>query len=170
VINQDILENPAKPIYLGIGSNLGNRYKNIENAKSLLYFNNIKIKKISSFYETLSWPDIRNPKFINIILEVHAYHSPIELLKVCKKIEVELGRKKTPKNAPRICDIDIIDFKRKIIRDKIEIPHKRLQSRNFVLMPLFEINKNWKHPVSKLHIKKLIFSLSNKDIRSIKQI
>ena len=81
-----------------------------------------------------------------------------------------MGRKKSSKNSPRICDLDIIDFDKRIINKEIQIPHKLMHKRNFVLFPLFEIDKNWKHPVFKKNIKKLIFSLPIKDIRSIKQI
>ena len=63
MIKQDILENPAKHIYLGVGSNLGNRKKNIEKAKLKLIENNVKIIESSGFYESLSWPDTRKPKF-----------------------------------------------------------------------------------------------------------
>ena len=57
-----------------------------------------------------------------------------------------------------------------ILNDKLNLPHKMMHKRSFVLFPLFEIEKNWVHPIKKVNIKKLIFSLSNKDIRSIKQI
>ena len=75
-----------------------------------------------------------------------------------------------PKNSPRVCDIDIIDFKNQKMKKDLILPHPRMHIRNFVLLPLFEIDKDWKHPVLKLNIKKLISSLSNSDIRSIKQI
>ena len=75
-----------------------------------------------------------------------------------------------PKNSPRVCDIDIIDFKNQRVENDLILPHPRMHNRNFVLLPLFEIDKDWKHPVLKLNIKKLISSLSNSDIRSIKQI
>ena len=91
-------------------------------------------------------------------------------IKKCKKIEARLGRKKMPKNSPRVCDIDIIDFKNQRVENDLILPHPRMHTRNFVLLPLFEIDKDWKHPVLKLNIKKLISSLSNSDIRSIKQI
>ena len=64
MIKQDISENQAKLIYLGIGSNLGNRKNHIENAKFLLLQNNIKIIRSSSYFESLSWPDYKNPKFL----------------------------------------------------------------------------------------------------------
>jgi len=94
----------------------------------------------------------------------------MDLLKLCKSIEVKLGRKKTPKNSPRECDIDIIDFDGLILKDKLNLPHKLMHKRNFVLFPLFEIEKKWFHPIKKVDVKKLIFSLPNNDIRSIKQI
>jgi 7,8-dihydro-6-hydroxymethylpterin-pyrophosphokinase len=94
----------------------------------------------------------------------------LELLNLCKFIEAKLGRKKTYKNSPRTCDIDIIDFDGMISKDKINLPHSRMHERNFVLFPLFDLKKDWVHPVKKTNIKKLIFSLSNKDIRSINQI
>jgi 2-amino-4-hydroxy-6-hydroxymethyldihydropteridine diphosphokinase len=165
-----MLENPVKSIYLGVGSNLGDKRKYIEQAKLRLLQNNIKIKKTSSFYESLSWPNPDNPKFLNIVLEVVTDLSPIKLLNVCKKIEVSLGRKKRSKNAPRECDIDLLDYNGKKIDKNIILPHPRMHIRNFVLLPLYELNKAWIHPDLKLPIKKLILSLGNKDIRSIKQI
>ncbi len=157
-------------IYLGIGSNLGNKKENIEKAKFEIIQHGIKIQQSSNYYESLSWPNIKNPKFLNIVLKVNTNLTPLKLIKICKDIEKSLGRKKTIRNSPRVCDIDILDYKKKKNNKKIILPHPRLHQRNFVLLPLFELNKNWKHPVSKCHIKTLILSLSNKDIRSIKQI
>ena len=167
---QDMSENPVKPIYLGIGSNLGNKKRNIENTKSNLLKNNINILECSSYYESLSWPNPKNPKFLNIVVKIKTHLTPLKLIKKCKEIETRLGRKKMPKNSPRVCDIDIIDFKNQRMENNLILPHPRMHTRNFVLLPLFEIDKDWKHPVLKLNIKKLISSLPNSDIRSIKQI
>ena len=165
-----MLENQVKPIYLGIGSNLGNRKNNIEKAKFLLVQNNIKILASSSFYESLSWPNINNPKFLNIVLSIFTNLNPNKLLKICKEIEINLGRKTSFRNSPRECDIDIIDYRNTKSKKHIILPHPRMHERNFVLFPLFELNKEWKHPSLKYDIKTLILSLSNRDIRSIKQI
>ena len=172
MIKQDILENQVRSIYLGIGSNLGNRKDNIEKAKFELTQNNITIIQSSSYYESLSWPNPKNPKFFNIILKISTALKPLRLLDKCKEIEVKLGRKRSLKNSPRTCDIDIIDYNKKLIKikNKIILPHPRMHKRNFVLLPLFELNKDWTHPISKYHIKRLILSLSNRDITSIKQI
>ena len=157
-------------IYIGIGSNLGNRIENITKAKYFLDLNGINITKSSSYYETLSWPDPNKPKFINIVVQSNTKTSPEKLLKIFKSIEKKLGRKKKSKNSPRTCDIDIISYNQRILTGNITIPHKRMHKRNFVLIPLFELNRNWSHPKTNLSIKKLIFSLPFKDITSIKKI
>ena len=164
-----MLENQAKTVYLGIGSNLGNKKRNIEKAKFELIQNNIWIEKSSNYYETLSWPNPKNPKFLNIVLKIKTNLIPVKLLHICKKIEVFLGRKKREINAPRECDIDVIDYNRQNTNSKIILPHPRISERNFVLLPLYELDKAWTHPISGQPIKKLILSLSNRDIRSIKQ-
>ena len=170
MIKQDILENQVNSIYLGIGSNVGNRKENIEKAKILLNKNNIRILNSSSFYESLSWPNSKNPKFLNIVVRIKSNLTPLKLILKCKEIEILLGRRKSLKNSPRTCDIDILDYKKWTLNRDIILPHPRMHLRSFVLLPLFEINKAWVHPILKKHIKKLILSLSNRDIRSIKQI
>ena len=170
MIKQGTSENQVKFAYLGIGSNLGNKFLNIDKSKAYLNENSIEIIDSSSYYETPSWPNPKFPKFINIVIKIRTKLDYLDLFNVCKNIEIKMGRKKSSKNSPRICDLDIIDFDKKIINKEIQIPHKLMHKRNFVLFPLFEIDKNWKHPVLKKNIKKLIFSLPIKDIRSIKQI
>jgi len=173
VIKQDISENQAKIVYLGIGSNLGNKKSNIEIAKFKLQNYQIKILKSSSNYESESWPNPKHPKYINIIVKIQTSFSPLELLKICNLIETQLGRKRSEKNSPRTCDIDIIDYDQKISNNKnknLVFPHKAMSQRNFVLLPLFEIDQSWKHPKSKINIVKLISSLRINDLRSIKQI
>ena len=170
MIKRDSLEKRAKIVYLGIGSNLGDKTRNIENAKIELVKNEIKILKCSSYYETLSWPNSNFPKFYNLVLKVKTKINKIRLLELCKNIEKYLGRKKSKKNSPRICDIDILDYGGQKCETHLKLPHPRMHMRNFVLIPLFEVDNDWKHPITKQHIKKLIFSLSNRDISSIKQI
>ena len=170
--NQDISDDLVKIVYLSVGSNLGVRRENIEKAKLQLKAHNIKLMSVSKYYETKSWPNPKYPKYLNIILKTICHHDPLSLLNICKKIEINLGRKKSKKNSPRICDIDIIDYHglELNIKSKLNLPHERMHKRNFVLIPLFEIEKNWKHPSKKLDIRTLISSLSIDDITSIKQI
>ena len=169
----DTLENQAKHSYLAIGSNLGNKISNINLAKFELEKNKIKILKTSSFYLSKSWPNPLMPSFINIVVKVETNFAPLELLNVCNLIELKLGRFRTIKNAPRTCDIDIIDYDNKVLNldnKRLIIPHPRMSIRNFVLLPLFEIDKKWKHSKSKVNIVNLVNALSIKDLRSIKQI
>jgi 2-amino-4-hydroxy-6-hydroxymethyldihydropteridine diphosphokinase len=170
VTKLDISENQANIILIAIGSNLGNRKMNIEKAKFFLNQNKVKFISVSKYYETPSWPDPKKPKFLNIVLKASCNLNPIDLLKICKLIEIKLGRKKDKKNSPRTCDIDIIDFNGMTSNKLINLPHKLMHKRNFVLFPLFEIDKRWLHPILNTDIKTLIFSLSIKEIRSIKQI
>ncbi len=171
MIKQDLLENQAKISYLALGSNLGNKFQNLEKAKFEMERYEIKILKISSNYISESWPDPSKPKFINLVLKIKTRLSAIELLKICNIIEQKLGRVRSKKNDPRSCDIDIIDYDQKIIiEDNLIIPHSRMSKRAFVLLPLFEISKSWKHPKFNTKIVKLINSLSIKDLRSIKQL
>ena len=170
---QDILENLANPVYLAIGSNLGNKINNIEITKFELEKYKIKILKSSSNYVSESWPDSAMPNYINIIIKIKTSLAPLELLKVCNLIELKLGRVRLKKNAPRTCDIDIIDYDKRVLNEKnskLILPHPRMNERNFVLLPLFEIDKSWKHPISKINIVNLINSLTVSDLRSIKQI
>ncbi|MDA9604687.1 2-amino-4-hydroxy-6-hydroxymethyldihydropteridine diphosphokinase [Candidatus Pelagibacter sp.] len=173
MIEQDLLENQVKFSYIAIGSNLGNRVINIEKAKSELQNNEIKIIKCSSNFESVSWPDPSNPKYINIVIKIKSDLSPLNLLKKCNLIEQKLGRKRYIKNAPRTCDIDIIDYKQKILNlgnGNLILPHPKMNNRSFVLLPLFEINKSWKCPISKRKIAQLINSLPTKDLKSINQL
>ena len=171
--NQDISENLAKLVYLAIGSNLGNKIRNIEITKFELERYKLKILKSSSNYMSESWPDFSMPNYINVIIKIKTSLEPLELLKICNLIELKLGRVRSKKNAPRTCDIDIIDYDKKILNQKnrqLILPHPRMNKRNFVLLPLFEVDKSWKHPKFKVNIADLINSLPVRDLRSIKQI
>ncbi len=170
---QDILENQANYAYLALGSNLGKKIKNLELAKYKLTKIGVDIIKTSSFYITKSWPNTKFPDFINTVLFIKTKLILPDLFNQIKLIEKSLGRKRTPKNHPRKCDIDIIDFNGKcysinINSQKIEIPHLSMHKRNFVLIPLFEINQNWIHPKFKKDIVKLLSVLPRNDLRSIK--
>ena len=169
-----MLEKQAKIVYLGIGSNLGNKKQNITIALDKLRKKKITIVKISKYYESFSWPDKTKPKFVNVVVRINTNLSPINLMKDCLSVEKELGRKRIKKNEPRICDIDIIDYNKKIISKKIKqnlvIPHPKMHKRNFVLLPMFEICKKWTHPVQKVSIKVLINSLKKDELRGIKII
>ena len=154
-------------IHLNIGSNLnskhGSRYDNISIAINLLIGSKIKIRKISNFYETPSYPNNNFPKFLNVGLFIEYNNNYPSLFKIIRQIEKKLGRLKTKKNDPRVIDIDIIDFKGEIKKTKeLILPHPRCHLRNFVLFPILQIDPNWFHPILKKNAQYLINNLSQK--------
>ena len=154
-------------IHLNIGSNLdskyGSRYENISIAINLLIASKIKIKKISNFYETPSYPNNNFPKFLNVGLLIEYKNDDMSLFKIIKLIEKKLGRTRGNKNDPRVIDIDIIDFKGEIKKTKeLILPHPKCHLRNFVLFPILQIDLNWFHPILKKNAQYLINKLSQK--------
>ena len=176
MIKQDTLGDLVNTSYLAIGSNIGNRKNYINKAKYYLNKLPIHIIKSSKIYETPSWPNNKNPKFYNVVIKVKTRLELNNLFIQIKKIEKRLGRKFTSKkNSPRTCDIDIIDFNGEVSKINVKtkniiVPHPRMIKRNFVLIPLFEIDKNWKHPQKKTKIIDLIDKLEGISFRSIKLI
>ncbi len=163
-------------ILLSLGSNLPSKFGDCK--KTLLkcyeFFNNdnIKILKKSSFYESLAIPNKLDPKFINSVVSIDTKFSPEDLIKYILNIEKNFDRKREQINAPRTCDIDIIDFNGQFINISnknisLKIPHPRLEQRAFVLYPIQEIDKNWISPLSGKKIDQLIEDL---DIETKKNI
>ena len=164
---------------LGLGSNLsssfGDRFENLNLAISYLETYQIKIINRSSFYETPSYPDIKNPKFINLVVDVSTYLLPEDLASVLIFVEEKLERRRIKKNEPRTCDIDIIDYNGKVMEFTyknliFKVPHEKLIYRNFVLFPLQEVAPKWAHPKTKDSIDVLINKLSNEEQKSILKI
>ena len=154
-------------IHLNIGSNLdsnfGSKYNNISIAINLLIESKIFVKKISNFYKTPSYPNKNLPKYINIGLLAEYNGSSSKLIKEIGLIEKKLGRIKSKKNDPRVCDIDIIDFNGlKIDNKNLKIPHEKCHLRNFVLYPILQIDPEWMHPIIKKNVKFLINKLDQK--------
>jgi len=152
-------------IHINIGSNLdskhGTKFKNISIAINLLVDSKLKIKKISNFYETPSYPDKKLPRFANIGLLAEYGFNHSKLIKDISLIEKKIGRIKSKKNDPRVCDIDIIDFNGLIKDNKsLKLPHPRSHIRNFVLYPIKEIDPKWIHPIFKKNVDFLINELS----------
>lgn len=134
-------------IYLSLGSNIGNRKRNLEKALTELNKSNIKEIKISSLYETEPvGPKQRN--FYNITGKFKTSLQPQDLLKTVKQIEEKLGRTKTYRWGPRVIDIDILFYGKQIIKSKkLIIPHKEIVNRAFVLIPMNEIAPGFIHPI-----------------------
>ena len=163
-------------ILLSLGSNLPSKFGDSKNTilKCYEFFNNndIKILKKSSFYETFAIPNKSDPKFVNSVISVQTRFSPEELIKYILKVEEKFDLKREQINAPRTCDIDIVDFNSEIINIfnkniSLEIPHPRLEQRSFVLYPIREIDKNWKSPLSGKKIDQLIENLDAETKKNI---
>ena len=133
--------------YLSIGSNLGDRKKNLSLALGLIKkYGSINLPKLSSFYET-SPLGPKQRKFLNAAVQIKTDLSAIQLLKKLQSIEKRMSRKKTIRWGPRIIDLDIIFYGKKKIRTKdLTIPHPRFHERRFVLEPLKDIAPRFKPP------------------------
>ncbi len=151
-------------VFLSIGSNLGNRKENCLKAIEEIKKISIKIKKISSLYETEPWGIKDQPSFINLAIEVETTISPKELLSAIKEIEKTLERKETYRWGPRTIDIDILLYDNLIIDDNdLKIPHAHMHERDFVLKPLSEIAPDTIHPVLKKPILQIYNNLCKQD-------
>ena len=139
-------------IILSIGTNIGDRERNIENAVKAL--DEIgKVTTISPIYSSEPWGFESENGFYNIALTMESELLPLDLLQETQRIEKELGRtaKTTTTYTDRIIDIDLIDYDNQIIdTDTLTLPHKLMHKRNFVLYPLTDIAPEWQHPTLKL--------------------
>ena len=134
-------------VFLGIGSNLGDREENLAQARdSIEAF--VRIEAVSPVYETNAWGFEDQPAFLNQVIHIKTSLSPQALLNRIKRIEKDLGRKKSFRWGPRLIDIDILFFADYIIESaSLTIPHKELHKRAFVLVPLADIAPDFVHPV-----------------------
>lgn len=146
-------------VYLSLGSNLGDKKKNLNKAIDLLNLRVGKITKHSSYITTKAVDMLDADDFVNACVELCTPLKPEELLNQLKKIEIELGRDSNSKgkNESRTIDLDIIFFNQLIYQsEELIIPHPRYHKREFVLIPLIEIAPNSYDPLLKLTLKQLI--------------
>jgi len=135
-------------VYLGLGSNLGNRESNLDRALELLS-QRLRIEKVSSVYDTEPVGDVNQPRFLNLVCQVYTGLPAMGLLTLAKGIELKLGRTRGKSQAPRTIDIDILFYGDQVIETpELVIPHPRLTERAFVLIPLAEIAPDLVHPVN----------------------
>jgi 2-amino-4-hydroxy-6-hydroxymethyldihydropteridine diphosphokinase len=148
---------PAHTVYLSLGSNLGDRATQIEQALARLGKEGVRIVKRSSFYETEPVEFLAQGWFLNIAVEVETELTPRQLLRVIRQIEHELGRKRIVHAGPRTIDIDILMFDANIMNAaELEIPHPRMTERRFVLVPMAEIAPTLRHPALRLTMAELL--------------
>ena len=146
----------AVTAYLGLGSNLGDRQANLDQALEFLG-QRMRIKKISSIYDSEPVGNIEQPRYLNLVCEVTTNLPPMALLALGKGIENKLGRWGGPSGSPRTIDIDILLYGDEVMETpELTIPHPRMTKRAFVLVPLVEIAPGVVHPVTGKTAKELL--------------
>lgn len=143
-------------VFIGLGTNLGSRERNLEEAREALALK-MTLLKASSIYETAPWGYLDQPAFLNQVVEAKTDLSPSKLLDFLKDTEKELGRQENFRYGPRLIDLDILFYGKRIIHTaRLQVPHPRLAERAFVLAPLAEIAPNWVHPQRQVTIQELL--------------
>lgn len=144
-------------VFLLLGTNLGEREKNIERALHELSSRGVLITKKSSLLKTSPWGYKEQPDFLNLAVEAFTCLTPHQLLRLIKEIERDLGRKETFRYGPRVIDIDILFYENEIIKtDELVIPHPLIHKREFALRPLCEIAPDFVHPEFGVSVKELL--------------
>lgn len=157
----------ASPIYLALGTNLGDREANLQKAIESLV-PKVHVVNKSSVYATPPWGYTDQPEFLNQVIEVDTLLHPLPLLHLLKSIETNMGREETFRNGPRLIDLDILFYESQVIEGEIiQIPHPRLQDRAFVLVPLAEIAPNFVHPVLNQSIYDLLAKVNPEGVRKL---
>jgi 2-amino-4-hydroxy-6-hydroxymethyldihydropteridine diphosphokinase len=155
--------------FLLLGTNLGDRKKNLSIARNAIEVSVGTILKASAIYQTAAWGKTDQPDFLNQAIEVQTGLSAEDVLAEILKIERAMGRKRDQPWGARIIDIDILLFERKIISTSaLTIPHPQLQNRRFALEPLAEIGSDVTHPVLQLTIQEMLAQCS--DLLEVRRI
>ena len=144
-------------IFLGLGSNQGDRELNLKNSIKLLNSRVGKVLNTSGIYESEPWGVKNQNYFLNQVIEIETHIDPNDLLNICKNIEYDMGRKPEIRWGKRVIDIDILYYQSKIInQENLIIPHKLMHERKFVMIPLNDLNENHLHPILKITNKEIL--------------
>jgi 2-amino-4-hydroxy-6-hydroxymethyldihydropteridine diphosphokinase len=150
-------------VFLLLGTNVGDRFRNLLVAKDLLEITAGKIINASSIYETAAWGKTDQSSFLNEVIEVSTVQSPFELLSTILEIEQKMGRLREMKWGPRIIDVDLLLYEEVIIKsENLIVPHPELHKRRFTLVPLAEIAPDLIHPVLQKKFSELLSQCEDK--------
>jgi 2-amino-4-hydroxy-6-hydroxymethyldihydropteridine diphosphokinase len=157
-----------KTVYLGLGSNLGDREANLREALKSLDAAGIQIVRRSSIYETAPQELLDQPSFLNAVVEANTELFPLQLLACIRNIEREMGRRRVTPKGPRNIDIDILFYGRSVIQTaELETPHPRIAQRRFVLEPLAEIAPDFRHPLNGKTAREMLAVLHPQGVRRL---
>lgn len=147
-------------VYLGLGSNVGDRLANLRAAlHGLAQTDGVALKRVSHVYETEPWGVVDQPAFLNLAAEIETALEPLELLRKVKDLETRVGRVPTERWGPRVLDIDIILWgERPIAEEALTVPHTQFRARAFVLAPLVELAAEAIDPVTGKTVAELAMS------------
>jgi 2-amino-4-hydroxy-6-hydroxymethyldihydropteridine diphosphokinase len=152
-------------VYLSLGSNLGDRAKNLRDAIAALRNAGIDVTQTSSMYETEPVDYLDQPWFVNMTLEAETELAPAALLQALRQIETQMGSKKLIAKGPRLIDMDILLYGDEVIdTPELQAPHTRMYLRRFVLEPLAEIAPNLQHPVLGLNVSDMLAQTPDKSV------
>jgi len=155
----------TEPVFLALGTNLGEREANLCTAKASLP-PEVTIQRESSIYITPPWGYTDQPDFLNQVIEVQTSLEPLPLLHTLKEIEAEMGRMATFRYGPRLIDLDILFYGQRVIdREDLQVPHPRLHERAFVLIPLNEIAPDFIHPILDQTVSDLLAGVSTEGVK-----
>ena len=150
-------------VFIGLGSNVGDRESNLRKAMELLK-EKMKLVKVSSMYETEPMYLKDQPWFVNCVAKLETDMTPKELLVYLGNIERRLGRQRSVRYGPRSIDLDILFYGNEIVEESdLKIPHPRLHERRFVLVPLVEIEPDRIHPVYRRSASTLLAYLNSNE-------
>jgi 2-amino-4-hydroxy-6-hydroxymethyldihydropteridine diphosphokinase len=147
----------TKTVYLSLGSNIGDRARNLQAALEQLAAPDLRIVRRSPAYETEPLEYTAQRWFLNLVAEARTELLPMQLLLRIGRVERALGRVRTVPKGPRTIDIDILFYGRTIVRTaKLEIPHPRMSERRFVLAPLADLAPDLRHPVTRKTVREML--------------
>lgn len=159
---------PGKTVYLGLGSNLGDREKILQSAIDRLQSPEFRIVRISSVYETEPQGRRSQRWFLNLVAEAETDLFPRQLLGRVIRIERELGRRRLVAGGPRTIDIDILFYGNFVVETpELKIPHPRFAERRFVLAPMAELAPELRDPVSRRTMRELLPATAGQGVRKV---
>jgi len=158
----------VKTIYLGLGSNVGDREHMLQTAIDRLQSPELRITRASSVYETEPQGRRNQRWFLNLVVEAETDLFPRQLLGRIAKIEQQLGRRRMLANGPRTIDIDILFYGNFVVETpELKIPHPRFAERRFVLAPMVELAPNLRDPVSRRTMRELLPATAGQAVRKV---